>query len=111
MPSREEIAGWLQEAALAFRAVNCKPLQDQFAKRAAQVANIRCDTCKRYKEYQRCDYHKAFFKDVYDYYNDSKIETVEEVHDFANEKIEEKDEKEEEDYYYDDGKLFLFSGK
>lgn len=48
MPSREKIAGWLREAGFAFIAVNCKPLQDQFNDRAAQVENMRCETCDRY---------------------------------------------------------------
>lgn len=48
MPSREEIAGWLREAAdLAY---DYSPegvrLWAKFDQRAAQVENMRCKTCK-----------------------------------------------------------------
>ena len=50
MPSREEIAGWLREAAdLAY---DYSPegvrLWDIFDQRAAQVENMCCETCDNY---------------------------------------------------------------
>ena len=60
MPSREEVVGWLREAGLAFKAVNCKPLQDQFNERAAQVEAMRCETCDWYGDNQQCNRHNGF---------------------------------------------------
>ena len=62
MPSRKEIAQWLREAEAAlhdyevflqgtgrlFASHEIQCLHEDFAERAKQVENMRCETCERY---------------------------------------------------------------
>ena len=59
MPSRDEIAEWLREAEAAlkdyellagtsFLSHEIQCLHEDFAYRAKQIENMRCETCERY---------------------------------------------------------------
>jgi len=50
MPTREEIVAWLREAAEHGDRMGYKHLSAYFQKRATQVENMRCETCKYWKE-------------------------------------------------------------